>query len=504
MKCTQCGAEIPDNAKFCKVCGAKQEVKQQHTAGICKACGAPLKPGAAFCTACGAKIQAETESHAVPEKKADSEPVSLVTAASSERGEENRQPESAPKPAEQTGRKPAGFATGAPIEKSAVFQQQSAGHCKACGAPLKPGVAFCTACGAKIQAETEPQTASKKKADGEPISPASDAPRERSEAIRQPTPKSAEQAGRVPAGFAAGAPIEKSTAARKPEMKLKTTDQTSASKKKKYIIPIVIAAVLLFLAGIAAALMLKFNVFAAPADPVAAEDNSPQTQTEQQTEEVKEVAPEQIDSNDADLVADGQVSLEGTVKISTDTRLFLDWDEPKTILLKEDDGSYAQINDVTSVYLENDGVDSALWDELPVDPPVIVTGELELDGSRLILHAHRMTDTSGGSLTYKQPDDDESEEILPQSDDRLLTQQDVSGLSLREINYAKNEIYARHGRRFTSAELQNYFDAQSWYHGSVDAADFKESWLSDVEKKNADFLAEVEFGRSPNGYQLDQ
>ena len=40
--------------------------------------------------------------------------------------------------------------------------------------------------------------------------------------------------------------------------------------------------------------------------------------------------------------------------------------------------------------------------------------------------------------------------ILPDSNSRYLTESDIQYLSIREINYAKNEIYARHGRRFQS------------------------------------------------------
>ncbi|MFR9148557.1 MAG: YARHG domain-containing protein [Hungatella sp.] len=31
------------------------------------------------------------------------------------------------------------------------------------------------------------------------------------------------------------------------------------------------------------------------------------------------------------------------------------------------------------------------------------------------------------------------------------------------LRFAKNEIYARHGRRFHDSELQGYFDQLSWY-----------------------------------------
>ncbi len=96
-----------------------------------------------------------------------------------------------------------------------------------------------------------------------------------------------------------------------------------------------------------------------------------------------------------------------------------------------------------------------------------------------------------------------SEYILQDSDVKLLSRSDVEGLSLKEINYAKNEIYARHGRKFKSPELQRYFNSKSWYRGTIDAEAFGENLLSDVEKKNAEFLSEIEFSINPKGYQLD-
>ncbi|WP_346705362.1 YARHG domain-containing protein [uncultured Agathobaculum sp.] len=280
--------------------------------------------------------------------------------------------------------------------------------------------------------------------------------------------------------------------------------QTTAQKpiqKKKSAFPIILAVVIVLCIGIAAAIILV-NLSAKPTDVKTAESTSDTTQ-QQQAEEIEEVNPEKIDDSDADMIAEDEVSLSGTVKISTDNRLFLEWSEPMSILLKEDDGEFVRLSDVRSAYLQNDSVDIGLWSELPLKQEVRVTGELELDGSQLILKAERMTDVNGNAIVT-QAEEAASEEILPESDSRLLTQNDVDGLTLQEINYAKNEIYARHGRKFASKELQNYFDAQSWYHGTVNAADFSESVLSDVEKKNAAFLAEVEFSIAPKGYQLDQ
>ena len=40
---------------------------------------------------------------------------------------------------------------------------------------------------------------------------------------------------------------------------------------------------------------------------------------------------------------------------------------------------------------------------------------------------------------------------------------------------ARNEIYARHGRKFNDSELQAYFNSKSWYKGTVNPEDFSTS-----------------------------
>ena len=95
--------------------------------------------------------------------------------------------------------------------------------------------------------------------------------------------------------------------------------------------------------------------------------------------------------------------------------------------------------------------------------------------------------------------------IIADSGTKLLSDADISGLSAKQLNYAKNEIYARHGRKFDSKELQDYFNSKSWYNGQYEPDDFdkeSDSILSDVEKKNAEFLKDAE--QAAGGYSLDQ
>lgn len=108
----------------------------------------------------------------------------------------------------------------------------------------------------------------------------------------------------------------------------------------------------------------------------------------------------------------------------------------------------------------------------------------------------------------KNKEDKNKDYILPASNTKLLTSSDIAGLSLKELNYAKNEIYARHGRKFDSNELRTYFESKSWYEGKYSAADFDANYsariLSETERKNAEFLKNAEYAMSGGGYQLDQ
>lgn len=77
------------------------------------------------------------------------------------------------------------------------------------------------------------------------------------------------------------------------------------------------------------------------------------------------------------------------------------------------------------------------------------------------------------------------EYILQNSSNRKLTKSDLKNLSKKQLRLARNEIYARHGRIFEDTELQNYFESQSWYEGTIPAEEFFDSEeLNAIERKN--------------------
>lgn len=88
--------------------------------------------------------------------------------------------------------------------------------------------------------------------------------------------------------------------------------------------------------------------------------------------------------------------------------------------------------------------------------------------------------------------DTSADYVLPDSSSRYLTEADLAGLSKEELRLARNEIYARHGRIFTSEELGGYFSSKSWYRGTVSAADFSDDLLSQVEKDNIKLIQQME------------
>jgi hypothetical protein len=66
----------------------------------------------------------------------------------------------------------------------------------------------------------------------------------------------------------------------------------------------------------------------------------------------------------------------------------------------------------------------------------------------------------------------------------ILTESYISDLFIEDLRMLRNEIYARHGRVFTSTkskDLQKYFEAQPWYKPNPD---FKDDQLSEIEFKN--------------------
>lgn len=243
--------------------------------------------------------------------------------------------------------------------------------------------------------------------------------------------------------------------------------------------------------------------------------NESQIQNYLESDEETEAAEndEEADLSDVDynLLENDQLSLEGIIKTAKNGGRVLQWKEPVTFYGSNASGERILMKDTKNAYIDNTVLPDGFLDTISANKQIAINGILYFNENNLYISPLYVYDSSGNDMVAEYYDsknkvtaeNSNSDYILPQSSSRLLDSSDISGLSLQEINYAKNEVYARHGRRFKSAELQNYFNSKSWYNGTIDPDSFNEGMLSDVEKKNVEYLREVEFGMAPNGYQLD-
>lgn len=96
------------------------------------------------------------------------------------------------------------------------------------------------------------------------------------------------------------------------------------------------------------------------------------------------------------------------------------------------------------------------------------------------------------------------EYLCPESNSRYLTEDEIKDFTLQELNYAKNEVYARHGYKFKSTELTEYYSQFGWYEGTIPGSKFDESVLNKYENRNISLLSRTEHKKASNGYALDK
>jgi hypothetical protein len=78
--------------------------------------------------------------------------------------------------------------------------------------------------------------------------------------------------------------------------------------------------------------------------------------------------------------------------------------------------------------------------------------------------------------------------VLPYFMTRELTTADMDGKSYLELDEMKNEIFARHGRKFQDPKIQAYFATQKWYSPLYEPQNFPVSVLTQVQRKNVEIL----------------
>ena len=114
----------------------------------------------------------------------------------------------------------------------------------------------------------------------------------------------------------------------------------------------------------------------------------------------------------------------------------------------------------------------------------------------ITITAHATGDKYNGNTVYEitgMTYYDAKDYIIPQSGTKLLTKEDIKNLSKEQLALARNEIYARHGRKFQMAEFRDYFSQKAWYKENPNYNYNNESSnLNEIEAKNVVFLLSAE------------
>lgn len=354
----------------------------------------------------------------------------------------------------------------------------AAAFCPNCGSGLEPGSIFCSECGTRV--------------DGQP-----EQPKTAPQTVPQQSTASLGNVSQVPGA--------------------------APPKGKGHIVVLVFLAIALAIVALIV-FAVKSIFFPSPeADqPASQEIEEYLLEEDSPLEEGTSVNEEEVDLSDVDynLLENPDLTLEGMVKTAKNGGKVLQWKNELTFYGQNETGERILMEDTANAYIDSSILPDGFLDTISANNQVSIKGSLHFSGNDLYISPIYVYDSDGNDMVAAFLDakakadaaaksapapkaDTGSDYILPQSSSRLLTRSDISGLSLQEINYAKNEIYARHGRLFKSNELQSYFDSKSWYNGTIDPDSFSQSLLSDVEKKNAEYLSDVEFSMNPDGYQLD-
>ena len=95
------------------------------------------------------------------------------------------------------------------------------------------------------------------------------------------------------------------------------------------------------------------------------------------------------------------------------------------------------------------------------------------------------------SLELVDSSEEDNDYILPNSDKKYLSVEDIKNLSKEELAIARNEIFARHGYVFKMEEYKNYFKSKTWYKENPSFSG-SESELNEYEKANINLIKSYE------------
>lgn len=105
-------------------------------------------------------------------------------------------------------------------------------------------------------------------------------------------------------------------------------------------------------------------------------------------------------------------------------------------------------------------------------------GEIEMGLQCTVDHSAERAEPSGDPLQY----------FIENCDRQYFTEADIKDFDHQMCVYARNAVFAKSGRIFTSQELKDFFAKYSWYDPRVEPEDFSNDMLNTIQRSNVDLI----------------
>ena len=125
-----------------------------------------------------------------------------------------------------------------------------------------------------------------------------------------------------------------------------------------------------------------------------------------------------------------------------------------------------------------------------------------------VVPAQTETEVPGDTTLYKDGTKvADTDYIWPEAHNRILSDAEIDTLTIKGICYLKNEMYAVHGYKFKTPELQTFFRKRAWYPPAGEkwkSMQDAEKAMNASEKENMNALSVKELALTGGkGYQMD-
>ena len=82
--------------------------------------------------------------------------------------------------------------------------------------------------------------------------------------------------------------------------------------------------------------------------------------------------------------------------------------------------------------------------------------------------------------------------LLPDANTYYISESEISWMTDNELMLARNEFYARRGRKFDTKFIRDYFKSQGWYKGKIKPQNFSPMVFNKYEQANVDYIRAYE------------